>query len=636
MLLFIRDASSLRFVRPPPIYLALTLLFWLGLYALRSYIPAAVWNISDELPLSMKPVLALAVNVVAVGGIVLFRSARRGALVSLAIACAVLTVARHAFNTVDAVGPWLAQLAWIVLVWFAAVLAEHAVLLRAERWIVPALATAFALQVGVQSAAHGLDLASLNGSAAIVAITLISALLVVSVLRIESNEQEATPPRSSIVWLLLGPALFLLATLSANVGRVSELTALPFPLAALLVQAGLIIGMLIAGRRMPAPLRIVIMVVALAVALYVLVMRGAWAMLLPAISIAVLAGMGNITQRTVRWRAAVSVAGATILTFALLSGFYYFYELTLLWPLTLIVFLGTFAVPSNTQAPDVRRAALPVFAALLFTFGYFLPHRTPQLMEEEGDELVVLSYNIHHGFDDSGVPGMQRIADEIRSANADLVALQEVSRGWTLLGGNDLVSYLRWRFPEYEVVFRATDGQLWGNAIMSRRPMSVAAGGTFDAEPGVLRYGWVQAMIHLPDRHLEFYSVHLTADLEGRGGDPRLPQAKQLIEQIGAAPMVIVAGDFNAHPEDAPIRALHEALTDLGEQAGLAQLATWPAGDARERIDYIFGRAVTATDGAVLTSTASDHRPVIVRVRAADATARGTTSSNLHFVRTGE
>ncbi len=614
--------------------MALTLLFWLGLYALRTYIPAAVWNLSDELPLSLKPVLALAVNVVAVGGVIFFRNARRRTMVFLAFAFAALTVTRQAFNNVDAVGPWIALISWIIFVWFTAALAEQTVLLRAERWVTPALASAFALQVGMQSAGHGLELASMNGSAAIIIIALLSALLVISVLRLE--HAEAAQHRSSVVWLLLGPALFLLATLSANVGRISELTGLPFPLAALLVQAGLIIGVVVAGRRAPAALRIVIMVIAITAALYALTLRGSWAMLLPAVSIAVLAGMGNTALRTVRWRASFSVAGATILTFALLSGFYYFYEFTPLWPLTLILFLGVLAMPWQTQAPDVQRVALPVAAAVLLVLSHFLPRDTPQIVEHESDELVVLTYNIHHGFDDDGVPGMQRIADEIRAANADLVALQEVSRGWTLLGGNDMVSYLRWRFPEYEIVFRATDGQLWGNAIMSRRPLSAAAGGTFDAEPGVLRYGWVQAMIHLPDRHLEFYSVHLTADLEGRGGDPRLPQAKRLIEQTRAAPMVIVAGDFNAHPEDAPILALRHALTDLGEQAGLAQLPTWPAADARERIDYIFGRALTATDGAVLASTASDHRAVVVRVRAADATAHAKTSSNLHFVRTGE
>ncbi len=622
-------------MRPPPIFLALTLLFWLGLYALRTYIPAAVWNLSDELPLNMKPMLPLAVNVVAVGGVFFFRNAQRRALLVLAIVFAALTVARQAFNTVDAVGPWLAQLAWILLVWFAAVLAEEAVRLRAERWVAPAFATAFALQVGMQSAGHGLELASMNGSAAIIIITLLSALLVISVLRIERSEQVETAQRSSVVWLLLGPALFLLATLSANVGRVSELTALPFPLAALGVQAGLLIGLVAAGRRMPAALRIAILVIALAAALYALVLRGTWGLLLPTVSIAVLAGMDNATLRMVRWRASTSIAGAAILAFALLSGFYYVYEFTPLWPLTLILFLTALALPWHAQTPDLRRVALPAAVAVLLTPAYFLTRATPQIALES-DELVVLSYNIHHGFDDDGVPGMQRIAAEIRAANADLVALQEVSRGWTLLGGNDLVSYLRWRFPEYEIVFRATDGQLWGNAIMSRLPLSAAAGGTFDAEPGVLRYGWVQAMIHLPDRHLEFYSVHLTADLESRGGDPRLPQAQRLIEQVGAAPMVIVAGDFNAHPEDPPIRALREALTDLGEQAGLAQQPTWPAADPRERIDYIFGRAVTVTDGAVLATTASDHRPILVRVRTVDATARATTSSNLHFVRTGE
>ncbi|HET9439953.1 MAG TPA: hypothetical protein VFO52_07265, partial [Longimicrobiales bacterium] len=76
----------------PPIFLSLTLVFWLGLYALRSYVPAAVWNLADELPLSMKPILAIVTNLVGIAGVFFFIRARRRALVPLTFAFALLTV----------------------------------------------------------------------------------------------------------------------------------------------------------------------------------------------------------------------------------------------------------------------------------------------------------------------------------------------------------------------------------------------------------------------------------------------------------------------------------------------------------------------------------------------------------------
>ncbi|HET9441433.1 MAG TPA: endonuclease/exonuclease/phosphatase family protein, partial [Longimicrobiales bacterium] len=541
-------------------------------------------------------------------------------------AFALLTVSRQIFNSTDTLAPWLALAAWICWIWLLAALAQETVAHDAERLLAPALASALALQLGMQSAWHGLDLHAVNGVIPILLISALTALLCATVLRIPAADVR-TAARTSVAWLLLGPALFLMSTLGGNVGRVSELSRLSLPLAAMFIQLTLLFAVFMTGRSLPASARVVMITAAVAASIYTLLLRGPAALLLLSVVLIVITAISTLLDRRVKWAAATSIAATMLLFFGLLFGFYQSYEFMPLWTLALVPFAIATALPQRRVFALGQGWWLPFALSGALTLLYLWP--PPQPGSDDGDVLTVLSYNIHHGFNDAGTPGMQGTAGQIAALNPDLIALQEIGRGWTLLGGNDVVGYLRWRFPDYETVFEPTNGQLWGNAIMSRLPLSVATGGAFDAEPGVFRYGWVQAMIHLPERHLEFYSVHLTADIEVRGGNGREAQARRLIERIGRAPHVIVAGDFNAHPEDEPIQIMRAGLTDLGAEVGLGTTATWPAGAANERIDYVFARGFNAIGGRIPRTTASDHLPLWVQARLSDTTAAITASSNL-------
>ena len=165
------------------------------------------------------------------------------------------------------------------------------------------------------------------------------------------------------------------------------------------------------------------------------------------------------------------------------------------------------------------------------------------------------------------------------------------------------------------------NGELWGLAIMSRLPALAAGGGRFAAEPGAVRYGWTGVLLEFENARFPFYSVHVTADLEGAMGDARLVQIEELQHLIRGKQRVIVAGDFNAHPEDPPIQTMRASLTDLGALAGLAASKTWPAGQPNERIDYIFGNGMRVMAGTIPRTTASDHLPLVLRLQIGDTTA---------------
>ena len=87
---------------------------------------------------------------------------------------------------------------------------------------------------------------------------------------------------------------------------------------------------------------------------------------------------------------------------------------------------------------------------------------------------------------------------------------------------------------------------------------------------------------------------------------------------VGAKrPRAILAGDYNAHPEDVTITKLTgSGLVDAGAKAGIADEFTYSSGAPHERIDYVFvSPDVTPVSARVLEGTASDHRPVLVVVR---------------------
>ena len=599
-------------MKPPPLFSSLTLGFWLGTYALRSYVPAAVWNLADELPLSLKPVLAVSTHLIAMFGIVIVLKWRRRTLTPLALAFAAVTFLRQVFIAFDAIGPWLALLSWILWLWCMASLADEVAAHDAEFLIAPAFATAVALQLGLQSAWHGLDLASVRGPVAVVTIAVLVISFAASMLAIKAPALER--PHASWAWLVVGPAMFLEVTLVGNVGRVSEMAGLALPVATVLVQSALLIAVVIAARVTHFAARITLIAVGFLALFALTEVRGAAALSVLAVQIVVICGLREAADRRVRISGAAAFTVGALLLFGLIFGFYNFYELPVLWT-ACFALLGIAAVLAVRAGSLPDRYLVPFFPLSAFlALLYFIPPPT-NTQPRPSSGITILSYNIHHGFDDAGVPGMQHTARTIAAMNPDIIALQEIGRGWTLVGGNDLVAYLKWRLPEHQVYFTATNGLLWGNAVMSRLPVREAAGGAFTAAPRILRYGWASAVVSYHDVVFPFYSVHLTADLEGSHGDPRVVQARELLQVIGSVSPVLVAGDFNAHPTDEPIRVLTAELADLGAATGIGRLRTWPAGQPSERIDYVFARGLSVQAGTIPRTLVSDHLPVLLQVQ---------------------
>ena len=252
---------------------------------------------------------------------------------------------------------------------------------------------------------------------------------------------------------------------------------------------------------------------------------------------------------------------------------------------------------------------IPLFAAIS-ALGAIIPSRvTPRTGREN---LRLFTYNVHQGFDNAGLPNAQRIADVIAATDADVVTLQETGRGWNLLGGGDLVGYLRWRFPDRRVLFVPTNGQLWGNSMITSLPVAHYDGATFSASEA-FRYGYIHARLGLNVSTLDVYGVHLSADLSTPVEGIRAVQARELVAHDSGTHSIFM-GDFNAEPNSPVIATMKSAgLRDTAEPFGLTNVRTWPARNGQQRLDYVFVTPdLQPVKTQMLNTTASDHLPIQV------------------------
>ncbi len=232
-----------------------------------------------------------------------------------------------------------------------------------------------------------------------------------------------------------------------------------------------------------------------------------------------------------------------------------------------------------------------------------------------GFPVRVMTYNIHQGFDAYGRHGMEAIAQVIEDEDPDVVALQEISRGWLINGSVDTLVWLSRRLGMAYAFGPAADS-VWGNAVLSRLPIRQASNHLMPNNDDIVMDrgfmtieidvggGEVLAVLATHFHHEEEDSVH------------RMPQARAILETIEAHNTVLL-GDLNAHPDHPEIVLIADAgFVDAFVAAGPpGDGFTWPTDELSKRIDYVWTSPdLTVTDFSLPMSTASDHLAVAVTV----------------------
>ncbi|HSW43237.1 MAG TPA: endonuclease/exonuclease/phosphatase family protein, partial [Patescibacteria group bacterium] len=167
----------------------------------------------------------------------------------------------------------------------------------------------------------------------------------------------------------------------------------------------------------------------------------------------------------------------------------------------------------------------------------------------------------------------------------------------------------------YHAVYGPMNGDLWGNAILSKYPIAAWGWVHYPIRISTFERGLTWAEIPTVRGDLLVVTTHFSAH---PGHEPdRLGQAGDLLAFWDERPRSIIVGDINARPYEEPVRRLIDAgLVDVPAAHGLGETFTARSHRLSERIDYIFTSPdIGSISAAVPHTLASDHLPVVATVR---------------------
>lgn len=291
-----------------------------------------------------------------------------------------------------------------------------------------------------------------------------------------------------------------------------------------------------------------------------------------------------------------------------------------------------------------------------------------------GDELTVVSWNIHYGGGPTLEVGrgqtreevlgyLDAIAAFIRSTNADIVALQEVDR--SAIRSHDIdqmewlqeatgLNYAAWT-PTWDAgwvphpglnpgkhIGRVRSGQV----VLSRFPLSNDSHIRLPQPPQSMPlYNRFYLHRHLSDVTVQVGSSIalrvVNAHLEAFHAENRQRHAETAVNTIGSqTERTLLVGDMNCTPPEARLRSgfPDEPETDMSEDNTIGMLRgvdgmqevvpdsvytaaesdwfTFPASAPNRRLDYIFHGerlALVSAEVPKLSPSPSDHLPVVAR-----------------------
>jgi endonuclease/exonuclease/phosphatase family metal-dependent hydrolase len=241
-----------------------------------------------------------------------------------------------------------------------------------------------------------------------------------------------------------------------------------------------------------------------------------------------------------------------------------------------------------------------------------------------------MTYNVHQGFNNDGRADPIPTMSVIRDAAPDILFLQETEASYPSGGNYDLTGYVAGELDMDLVRGPPPWDGTYGLSIISRFPLSDPSVHMLTSKVEMKYYLTCKADVG--GRLVTLICVHL-----GQDEIDRPVQTRELAGELGniSGPL-IVAGDFNAEPEDPLMAQFNSTLFGTGDRTmeGLGLISgwhasadrspsvdvyTWPASDLpddRVMIDYILvSTHFTPSKASMDTrSDASDHRPLVVEM----------------------
>ncbi len=235
--------------------------------------------------------------------------------------------------------------------------------------------------------------------------------------------------------------------------------------------------------------------------------------------------------------------------------------------------------------------------------------------------LRVLTYNIHHGEGVDGKIDIERIANLIREAKADIVALQEVDRGvertkkidiMTMLSDLTGMAYAFGKNIDYQ-------GGDYGNGFLTRFPILEEKNLHYHMIRPKEQRGLLQLVLDVRGQEIALMNTHIDYRQDDSERVLNVGEIRETRKRYRPRP-IVVCGDFNDVPTSRTVSVMKEDFIDSWEYLGSGNGFSYSTTEPVKRIDYIFVAkpASQATvrlqpvAAHVLKSDASDHLPVLV------------------------
>lgn len=254
---------------------------------------------------------------------------------------------------------------------------------------------------------------------------------------------------------------------------------------------------------------------------------------------------------------------------------------------------------------------------------------SPAPVPIQGHTLRIMTFNLHQGFNHIGQMSIREQANFIRDSGADVIALNEVSRGWILNGGLDMLLWLSRDLENY-AVFGPTIGQLNGNAFLSKQPLifersilytqrsTLFSGGCLKVSTSVNGQPLYLAVTHLnwSDKNQSVIEHAFGPSWSGGEDSVREAQSQEFVSRCGGDGPTILMGDMNALPDSDTIQHIQDAgYADVSSIDRCVNAPTWWALNPEYHLDYIFGSPEVFFETCDVPQVlVSDHLPIITSI----------------------
>jgi len=506
-----------------------------------------------------------------------------------------------------------------------------------DRWTY-GLVLGFALDTGLRGIFGPRDLSTVSGFIPLAIIVIIAGLIFLALVR----EPKLTPGvkcdssgKYSTGLMVIGSYIVLQLLYFQSSGWLEEVASLIFPVGFIIIMLGYLgaalgLGLGYANPRLMHPILAIGFGILLVISVFNANHLAGFAILTLLTSQFFLgwglAGIGLNNERGSNeslWRTTLAVSGGMILFLALSFAFYLALDITLPIPrdsfpaiaaaiLGITITISAFQNRAKSTTTWDLSGTIAAAILILIPLGCWILWSTPPVPSQPvGLPVKVMTYNIHSGYNVNGGQDFEAIARVIEESGADIIGLQEVSRGRLMDGAVDMTTWLSRRL-EMQVLFLGTGEPTWGNALLSRYPIIKSGEGNLPDEGSLIKRGYLWAAIDVgEDEPLNLIVTHLHHIVEE--SQVRQVQVPVILDFWDNRGQTILVGDLNAEPDSAEMGLISRAgLVDAWAESGIGDGYTYYATHPDTRIDFLWvSPDLEATEIEVIQTPASDHLPIL-------------------------